>query len=240
MFVKLIRQRKDEILLYLGIEAGVFLVLSIIRAFLVFSGKDASDTDFFALAVVVCGLFVTYLYAAFSYPVYFNMAIGMNAVRKKYIPVYYICSVLAIAIQYAFILILRLIEKVQFEFLYPEMEYGSVDKILFSKYVITAALFLSAVSLLSGALLLRFGKRAFWVIWAVYMVVCLAPAKIGNMVENNPDGRFASVLNKFADLFESFGGGMINGLVLVLAVCCLIAVYFLSRRQAVTEGNVMM
>ena len=87
----------------------------------------------------------------------------------------------------------------------------------------------TVLEMLLGAVILRYGVKAFWVLWAIWMIVCLAPMNI----EKNE-----KLSGELAKLGLFLGGtltpqGMVV-LVIVLTIVVAAITWNILRKQRVT------
>ena len=106
---------------------------------------------------------------------------------------------------------------------------------MFTEYTIPVLLLLGAMQLVAGCCILKFGKKAFWVMWAAWMVLCIVPGRICDILEKNPHGKVANMINSIGGFFQSVSMPVVNVVIMFITVACLTAAWLMARRQQVTE-----
>ena len=162
--------------------AGVFGIG--LSFFIMNIGEEGSTyVQLGALMAAGFSIFIMVFAGLFSFTQDFNLAIEMGKPRKHFVPAYYLLHVLYFAISW--ILIIGIY---QFEsFLYPLIQKGAIQEMDFSGFFFNPKLRaiiilgLPMISLTLSALVMRFSQKAFWILWALWMIGCLGiPRLIGS------------------------------------------------------------
>lgn len=236
MAVKVFKQRISELWLLLGLSAFVYVFGTIIFMVIMHFDKESTTFEIATLMEAIFATMIVALTGCFTFASNYNMAVGMGAVRKSYIPSYYLVNLIFVVIEYGVVVITHFIESAQINYLYPTVEKeAGVERFLFSQYTIPVLLLLSVIPLLAGCCILKFGKKAFWVLWVVYMSLCILPGRIEEALENNPNGKVANVINAVTEFFESVSVSSVNVAILLLTVGGLAVIWLMARKQRVTE-----
>ena len=93
----------------------------------------------------------------------------------------------------------------------------------------------SIIAVFVGALILRFGKKAFWPLWAVWMMVGLLPGRLGKMIDQ--DGEISNMLGKNVHMFLNADVFVPVWSIIFLALCgvfYLITYKVIIKKQSVT------
>lgn len=236
MILKVLKQRISEMWVLLGVSAFAYILGTIL--FVVIMGIDKESTTFEIATLIeaIAATMVLIITGSFTFSSNYNMAVGMGAVRKSYIPSYYLVNLIFIFAEYGLVVVSHFIESAQINMLYPSYEKeAGIENVLFTEYTIPVLLLLGAIQLVAGCCMLKFGKKAFWVMWVMWMALCIVPGRIGDIVENNPQGEVANVINSIGRFFQSVSMPVINVVIVLITVGCLAITWLMARRQQVTE-----
>lgn len=185
------------------------------------------------LASVIEGIIVL-LAGTLSVGIYFNIQVAMGCTRKKFFVSYYLANVIKNLLIVLLLILLCGIETAYCRGIYPEVE-KELDLLPWMiKAGIPAALALPAVGELCGALLMRFGRKAFWVMWVLWMLVSLGVPNMINAVEEDSRSLFGILGKKAALVFRAVPGSAwvyAGGAGMAL---CIMAAWMLIRKQQVT------
>lgn len=161
-----------------------------------------------------------------------NNAISMSRTRKSYLAAHYLVNFSFSAAMVAFVWLLGQLERLGWRLLYPglPMEFD------FSKWFgLKVAMLIVMVGVVIasflGALIARFGKKAFWALWAIWMFAFLIlPRMADNMEESTTVlGMIGRTVFRF---FASVPPAVWKTLGVFGLVGCLIGTVLLLRRQA--------
>ena len=127
--------------------------------------------------IVFC--FVSVMMGMFGMGNYFNWHVGLGRTRKSF----FICDLITEAC-----FMLSLVEGGILKAFYAS--YTEEGKSLWGPWLFwiipVFAVVLAVVREFTGSILMRFGKKAFWVMWALWMLICLLPGNkngvIGEMI----------------------------------------------------------
>ena len=236
---KQFKLRKEEIVLAGIIECVTFILGMIILALLV-RFDDTTDTVFelgsiFAFSSTI---FTTFIMIFATFGVSFNNAICMGRTRKSFVTSYTVvtlcvtCAIIVIAFLFS------IIEKSLYTFLYPNhiFEYVAVNHM--TPMIIVAVILIEViVPMFIGTILAKYGMKAFWILWAIWMFGCVVlPNMVGRMIGNDyeHDGSvLGGIERKLASTFGSInivGWYAIGGAILLLM---LVTTINLTRKQGV-------
>lgn len=182
------------------------------------------------------GLVIWVLIATIQFQFDFNMAVSMGTTRMRFIMSYFIVIFIGNLISVALAAIISKLEEIWFLSQFPKY-VGAENIYVFPyiiKYGVPAALLLTLLGGFLGALMLKFGKKAGWVLWCLWMFLCLGMPRVFDAAKDSPKsiaGMFGNaILNFFRSITES--GLIIGGI--VLAAVCLYGTYGILKKQQVT------
>ncbi|MEG2206169.1 MAG: hypothetical protein RRY03_05790 [Oscillospiraceae bacterium] len=221
--------RRKSLLTLWAIIGGIWLAFYLLVLAVVVIAK--ADT-YMNLSMPICAmlsLFVILIDNVSYFSIEFEQAIRMSRTRKGYLAstclfdlVQGLSCVLLLAV---FALIDNLVYGVFFKSLPLDAEYINVFTMENLGYAVGAIVALICISIFIGALLQRFGKAAFWVVWGVYMFFALFGINISKYIEtNNRSGLLGKMVNGVADIMKA----MPNESMLVLCGGALLAMFIVG------------
>lgn len=246
MLLKVIKIRLDELAFYLVTELVAFIFGVGVMALVAYLASADPVSRVFRLGTVcaigaVC--FMQVMFGIFGLSQLFNNQVAFGMTRKKFICYDVIVSLIQSLDAMLFAVVLYFLEggilKVLFK-AYPETDIleGILEIKLSPGMLVPVVLLvmvcLTALKELLGSLVMRFGNKAFWVIWAIWMLACLLPGRIS---QSEKGGAFA---NLFANFFEGLwerlaripasGWGAAG---VVFAIAAFAVSWIIVRKQAV-------
>ena len=169
----------------------------------------------------------------------FNNSLAMGVTRKRLFPSYVILCIMKNTIGLLIIIVLGAAERFYCRRAFPDNAKEDVYMILFTGrglFITISLMFLvSIIAVFVGALILRFGKKAFWPLWAVWMMAYLLPGKLGKMID--PDGEISNMLGKNVRMFLNADVFVPVWSIIFLALCgvfYLITYKVIIKKQSVT------
>ena len=124
-------------------------------------------------------VFIHFFGIIFSFVGEFNMALSMGATRKSFVGSYALFNMVELAGLELLLFVLGKIELALISVIYPQCEIIlDVTQYFQWKYLLAVIVGMTVVELFLGAVILRFGMKAFWVVWAIWMFLTLVPAKL--------------------------------------------------------------
>lgn len=174
------KTRKMEVLQFLAVAFGSYvfgiIVMMIIRANTMEENECVTLGMLIAMAALV---FIHFFGIIFSFVGEFNMAISMGATRRAYVGSYALFNMAELAGLELLLFVLGKIELALMRVIYPQCEIIlDVTQYFQWKYLLAVIVGMTVVELFLGAVILRFGMKAFWVVWAIWMFLTLVPAKL--------------------------------------------------------------
>lgn len=169
----------------------------------------------------------------------FNNSLAMGVTRKRLFPSYVILCIMKNTIGLLIIIVLGAAERFYCRRTFPDNVKEDVYMILFTGrglFITISLMFLvSIIAVFVGALILRFGKKAFGPLWAVWMMAYLLPGKLGKMID--PDGDISNMLGKNVHMFLKADVFVPVWSIIFLALCgvfYLITYKVIIKKQSVT------
>lgn len=124
-------------------------------------------------------VFMHFFGITFSFVGEFNMALSMGATRKSFVGSYALFNMVELAGLELLLFVLGKIELALISVIYPQCEIIlDITQYFQWKYLLAVIVGMTVVELFLGAVILRFGMKAFWVVWAIWMFLTLVPVKL--------------------------------------------------------------
>ena len=163
------KTRKMEVLQFLAVAFGSYvfgiIVMMIIRANTMEENECVTLGMLIAMAALV---FMHFFGIIFSFVGEFNMAISMGATRRAYVGSYALFNMAELAGLELLLFVLGKIESALMRVIYPQCEVIlDLTQYFQWKYLLAVIVGMTIVELFLGAVILRFGMKAFWAIWAI-------------------------------------------------------------------------
>lgn len=160
------------VIMTLGLSAFVNIILAVADG-----GEEFVEI---APAFGVIGVAISLiLFVGFSFASRFNLAISCGETRKSFMTGYLLSSLFESVFAMGITLIASWIERIILRVVAQDAVIIETGKYVFQmKYLVLGVMFVIALVMLCNALTMRYGKIAFWIIWAVWMVCSLGSSKI--------------------------------------------------------------
>lgn len=224
----MIKRLKNTFLLYsdgMGIISaiigGAWLVGMIIVALILNFAKNLPNSYFNAgtvFALVIGGFYVLITDFMF-FAINFNIAVSMGISRKRFLINGSIVLFVQHLIYIALLFVLSKLEMLLAALFYPNLDrvkdIMNIDGIMLLQMV-GGVLALIAVSIFIGALLQRFGKTAFWIMWGIYMFFAIGGVGLTSMSKTN-GGLINSVVHTVGNILKNT---TFAGWLTIIAVLC--------------------
>lgn len=232
-------QWENEIMMIVCILAGfvIGMLLFCGTTFLITSFDGEASNTLPMGTMFGCILAVMFIALSFmtEISVYFNMEVSMGCTRIQFFTSFYIVYFVFSLLNICLLLLLCTAENGLNAVLYPHMDQA-VDFIpLLAKWGVPVSAAILMIFGFFGVLMMRIGRKAFWIMWVIWMFAFIGIPQIGDSVENAPD----SVLGRFGTGIMRLAGAVpVNFWISLTAVLCLISFavsYLLIRRQHVTS-----
>lgn len=159
------------------------------------------------------GIYIA-LYMGFSLLINFKLQVGMGSTRKDFLVSSYIVGAVSSLVLVFFVAAASAVSQAAYSRIYGTKDILDVTPMVL-KWGIPAAFSLPAVSSMCGALILRFGKRAGWIIWAIWMIGCLGFPWMAETVSGMPDSEIGKVGTSAVSMLRNIPDGMWIVLILI-------------------------
>ena len=179
---------------------------------------------------VVLWLLINLCLSLFSYQNTFDLIVSMGCRRKDFIISQIITVYINMLFELGVIGFIYLIEKMLYRCVYSAYGIDDITSYIWKPQMIWMLfLLIPACRLLLGALILKYKKKAFWILWAIWMVCSLGCGRFITYLLENQQSWIVVVITNVMNM--SIGVQMLFALVLTSAM--LAVTYFLSRKHAV-------
>lgn len=220
------------LLIFGGSLFGIILLQIIMRT-------EGGTADYFPLGTFM-GMIVFFAYgfivAVVGFRQYFNMEISMGCTRKNFFLSYFIISVLSNLAGVLLVLGICKVESMMYKALYPDIAMGRARDFLFfiSRFGVPAAFALAMVGIFCSAMLLRFGRKAYWVFWAVWMLGFVGGPQIHEAAVDSPTSPLGILGRALLRVIGAVPGRAWAVIAALLCAVCLLVSYLVVRRQQVS------
>lgn len=220
MLLELKRQTivgKNDALLGICVAVGCGIFLDILMLILTASIRDITTFPPLGSIGVTFGASLFALIISINtIGMRFNMALKMGAVRKHYIPV---CALLCFGFSFLGVLVGRLWVFLDTALL-RMMGVTMFPFVLSFPVMLMVSLGVTIVGCWTGALLMRYGRKGFWVMWGLWMFVSLFGSQVGTVFTEERQDVFARTVRAIVAFFASWpiSGVWLVGAILVLAM----------------------
>ena len=211
--------RKAELLQFLGITAVGYLIV----VFIVMNvAKENTCATAGTMLAVIAFAFIHLFGITLSFMGDFNMAISLGATRKSFVSGYVLFNLLEIAVLELEIVVFGVVEKFLLENAFPQA-------VITWNYLSGVLVVFTAVEMFFGAVILRYGMKVLWILWAVWMIICLVPMNIAK--NEKLSGELAKLGLFLGGKFTPQG---IVALVIALTIVIAVITWNILRKQRVT------
>lgn len=228
-------QQKDWTAGYLiTIGAGIFgiLLLSIILKF-------SNDTSYAPMGGILSGI-VAFFYSGLMVLLQmsnsFNFAVSMGRTRKSFFVSYYIVALAGIIVAAALVFLFFWVENMLYPNIYPgyTQEVETKDLNRFLPYVLPGAVLYTSALVFCGASLMKFGRKAFWVLWCLWMLGCLGLPRMIDAADENPASLYGIAGRALARFVQGVPFEIWIAAFILACIFFPIFAYRMIRRQQVT------
>ncbi|MDD7642809.1 MAG: hypothetical protein PUK75_10125 [bacterium] len=228
--------QKDLILTGTLVMLGMFVFGTILHDVILVSGDEVDSVfcmgSFMAL-IVMC--MMMFFFAGIHMVQIFNYAVAMGQTRKRTFPLYTIATFLTFAVLELILKLMNVLEKWRLGRMFPGLEIEDfLEEVIGFNALLAFALVGTAIGVLLGASISRFGKAAFWVWWVLFMVVCIGGPRLTHYVtEDYPDSPFVTWVNGVLAFVMAHAEAVGVAAVIAATVIFTGIAYLLVRRQQV-------
>lgn len=217
-------------LLIFGVELfGAVLFYIIYRT-------DGEITGYFALGTMMAAI-IAAIYAGLmimlQVSICFNLEVSMGCTRKHFFVSYYLVSFVELLLNWGLMILLNVIDRRLSRWMYPELteEVNYFPYLLKWELPVTAGIV--TLGVFCGAVLMRFGKKAFWVLWCLWMILCIGGPRVWNAVEDAPGSVFGRIGTGIGMIVKAVPTDTWIGSILCISLLGAVAAYLLLKRQQV-------
>ncbi len=227
----------NEFLQYglIPLAGGIFGIIIV----LIVMAVDGTGEDYGQIGTMLVqmfGMILLFFGGIFSVQSDFNLAVSMGKTRKYYVPSKYLMLVCETAVILIIMFVISRIEDILYPAIYPGAVCDlNVGGIFGYPGILAGVLFgLPMIVLLFGALLMRFAAKFFWVIWVLWMFLCMGVPRIASAASENPDTIPGKIGRTVIEFFSGFTSLKLLGLAAVVIAAGLAITFALFRKQRVT------
>lgn len=222
--------RKAELLQFLGITAVGYLIGLIVVFIVMNVAKENTCATAGTMLAVIAFAFIHLFGITLSFMGDFNMAISLGTTRKSFVSGYVLFNLLEIAVLELEIVVFGVVEKLLLENAFPQavMEIDLTNFFTWN-YLSGVLVVFTAVEMFFGAVILRYGMKVLWILWAVWMIICLVPMNIAK--NEKLSGELAKLGLFLGGKFTPQG---IVALVIALTIVVAAITWNILRKQRVT------
>lgn len=198
---------------------------------------DHETVSYFALGTVMACIVTVFLGGVMivsQFIIYFNAEVSMGCTRSRFMVSVCVVDFLFMVLYAAAAVFVNCAENALDRILYPGMscEINFLPYLL--KWGIPAAAFLCILCIFIGILILRFGKKAFWVLWFLWMFGCVGIPQIMEAAEEAPNSLFGRIGITCAGIINNTS---IHTMIILGVLVCALSLgitWQLIRKQQVT------
>lgn len=226
----------DNLWQFALIMLGMFVVGFIIVSVLVATGV-ADTTATLASLFAVLGLGFWFFGVGAQMSIGLNNGITMSRTRKGYLAAHYVVSLVYTVAQCALMLLLFQLDRLMLRTLFSHLELDMDFSVFFGwKVLLLVVVAGVVVASFLGALLARYGKTAFWVLWAIWMFTFLVLPRASEAAAESGNATILGMIAiRVVEFFTSIPLSTWKFLGGIGLVVCLISNFLLVRKTAVTN-----
>ena len=219
------------------IIAGGWLIGEIISVFvMVFAKPD----EYFSVGSVLGPITLSFMalaYGFYYFSVALNIAIGMSRTRKAYTASMFIAAYLQLAAGFALAVFLCFASKGLHALFFRDLPLEAdiaVALLQNAHYALAGLLVALIIGMLAGVCVHRYGRVAFWILWAIWMGLALFGSNLATIVSKHDTSTFVGrVACGIADWAGNFSTP-----IWIFIGCAFLAVIFLAAVQLVRRATV--
>ena len=235
MIKKQFQIRYKDLFGILATAAASFAASTILLTVIMAYGKENTVFEIGTFMVIVMIIVLSIMVGTVKFTTQFNNAISMGKTRKNFFVSYTVVTIVMTSLEAIMVYAFHYIERMEFRIFYTAIPLEfDMSTVLRVPYVMMAVLLCSTLQLLLGSMVLRFGRKFFWAIWAVYMMICLLPSRVEKAMDSGSDsvlatfGRWVSTV--FSGLTPQF---LFLWSVIFIVVCLVISGMSLRKQQVI-------
>lgn len=212
-----------------GCLFGVILLRIIIWA-------DKSVNTYFQMGTIMGSLMgiIWGIAMGASLYMYYNTEISMGCIRKNFFLSYFLVNVLTNLLGVLLLLGLCKAESALYARWFPNLQSEMDIFPYVLKFGVPGAVALSVIAMFIGTISLRFGRKGFWVIWALWMILCIGGPRISDAATEAPDSFFGILGKCIIKAGKAVPGNIWVLLAVMVCLVCFIGSFLMIRKQQVT------
>lgn len=186
------------------------------------------------MAVIGLALWIIVVTLQFQYD--FNMAITMGNTRSQFIIAYFVILFAENMIGILIAGIICGLEQSIYPLIYPMFEEKENLLLLpyIIKYGVPGAILFTALGGFFGTLILRFGKRAAWSLWVIWMCITLGLPRAFDLAEEAPASLLGMIGKGLRRIISSGTKVGVMTAVAVITLLCMVFTVKILKKQQVT------
>lgn len=228
-------QWKDWIWFF-GLVLGGYVIGMILHY--VLTVTDSTATSYFPLGTIMgmamAGVYL-FVMVLVQIRIYFNLEVSMGCTRAGFLVSFYLVNAAGTLLGAGFLTVLEAAENALDGLLYPGLE-REVDLLPYLlKWGVPAAVAVPMLAGFMGALLIRYGRKAFWVLWGLWMFGALVLPRILEAASEAPETLYGRVGGWIAREFGAVSTNVWIAAGAVGSLLCLAGSWMLIRKQQVVS-----
>lgn len=231
-----IKFQKDLYLTGGLVMLGMYVFGTILHDIIMVAGDEMTSVFYMGSMMAMTGLFMMmFFFAGIHMVTVFNYAVAMGQSRKRFVPAYMMATFLTLFVLGVLLKLLHVLEGARLGLMFPGLIREDITgPVTQWKYLLAFVLVGTAISVLLGATIIKFGKAAFWVWWALLMLVCIGGPRLFHYLgEYYPDGEMMKLVMKAIELVTAHAQLVVTVSVIGVTVILLGGSYLLLRKQQV-------
>lgn len=186
------------------------------------------------LMAILIGTVVHMFVGCFYYGSDFSLAVSYGVTRKEFFVANAIVSYINIAINIAVIAVIYCIERVVGSLLYKGKEFEDIIFVVRDyPFTIVLILMIPAIRAFFGSFILKFQKKAMWIIWALWMFFCLGLPRLVSYISEHPDSLVGDLFGTIIEGVFKTDNVVLTVILLVVTVIMFVASRFMQKKQSV-------
>ena len=231
-----IKFQKDLYLTGVLVMLGMYVFGNVLHDVLAVSDDEVTSVICMGSMMATIALYMMmFFFAGIHMVQIFNYAVAMGQTRKRTFPMYTLATLLTFLVLGAFLKVLNILEKLRLKLMFPGIKIENFMALVLSwKYILAFALVGTAFAMLLGASISRFGKAAFWVWWALLMIICIGgPRGFTYLTDFYPDSQATSFVVHVIEMTVQHAHAISAVLVIAATIIFSGVAYLIVRRQQV-------
>ncbi len=231
-----IKLQRDIYIIGLCTTGGLFVLGTVLHE-IIWRMQEGMETEVVCMGSMMAfvGILVALLFGVMQHIVnVYNYAISLGRTRKNFFPAYTLAVFVSALVVEAMALCLHVLERFRLRVMYPGFRIDDpAAHVLEWNILLVMALLGTAVGVLFGSLVIKFGKIALWIFCLLWAAVCIGSPRVIEVMFAHPDSGVTIVSLRAAEWFFRLGKMGMVLLALVLSAVILSVAYLLLRRQQV-------